>query len=168
VPTFSDQDHQRTDYSILQNSPIVLYHRPLTMAADIDALHAEGYRILEVDCSNFGDIPSFAPQLGLILQFWGEWHGGLNAFNDYLSDVRFPDSGCLAVALAHFDALHSNAADFAAGLADIFASSSRYHALFGRRLIMMLQVDECSFHLPPVGACPVIWNRKEFLDKSRT
>ena len=101
MPTFSDQDHQRTDYSILQNSPIVLYHRPLTMAADIDALH-------------------------------------------------------------------SNAADFAAGLADIFASSSRYHALFGRRLIMMLQVDECSFHLPPVGACPVIWNRKEFLDKSRT
>ena len=168
MPVFSEQDYQRTDYSILQNSPVVMYCQRSLLVGDIDALRIEQYRVLEVDCSAFSGTASFAKHIGSTLQLWGEWHGGLDAFNDYLSDLPFPDSDCLALALIHFDALHSKATEFLEHLVDIFASASRYHAFFGKRLILMLQVDNGRFRLPPVGASPVIWNRKELLDASRT
>jgi len=162
------QAKQRTDYSILQNGLVVMYHRASFLAADSDDLRAEGYAIQEVDCSAFPDIESFSRHISDTLNFWGEWHGGLDALNDYLSDLPFPDSDCMALSLVRFDVLHSKATQFAEGMVDVFASSSRFHSLFGRRLILLVQVDDGRFHLPPVGASPVVWNRKEFFDSSRT
>jgi hypothetical protein len=47
-------------------------------------------------------------------------------------------------------------------IADIFAENSRRHILFGRKLILLIQVRSRDFNLAAVGSCPVLWNGSEF------
>jgi hypothetical protein len=46
--------------------------------------------------------------------------------------------------------------------ADIFANNSRRHILFGRKLILLIQVSNRGFNLATVGSCPVLRNGSEF------
>ena len=50
---------------------------------------------------------------------------------------------------------------------DIFAANSRLAMLVGHRMVCLLQTDDPRLKLPPVGATPVVWNGKEWLEKNR-
>jgi hypothetical protein len=56
---------------------------------------------------------------------------------------------------------------FCTALLDIFATQSRAHLLFGRRLFAMVQSDDPRLSIGPVGAAPVTWNRREWLGQVR-
>jgi hypothetical protein len=71
------------------------------------------------------------------------------------------------VVLERFDQLYSRTPEWAWTFLDIFASQSRRHLLFGERLLVLLQSDDPRLLVRPVGACPVGWNRREWLDSSR-
>ena len=54
------------------------------------------------------------------------------------------------------------------GMLDAFADASRLWSLFGRRLIVLVQVDDPSYVGPPdLGATPAEWNGREWMTKDR-
>jgi hypothetical protein len=65
----------------------------------------------------------------------------------------------LVVVLREFDTME---ATIGLPLADIFAHNSRYHMLFGRKLLLLLQVTTRDYKPGEVGAYPVLWNQAEF------
>ena len=51
---------------------------------------------------------------------------------------------------------------------DAFADASRLWSLFGRRLIVLVQVDDPSYVGPPdLGARPAQWNGREWMTNDR-
>ena len=55
----------------------------------------------------------------------------------------------------------------AEALLDIFAGTSRYKLLTGRRLITLVQADEPSIRFEKLGGVSAEWNRREWLNKDR-
>jgi len=52
-------------------------------------------------------------------------------------------------------------------VADVFARAVRYHMLFGRRLLILIQSENPNIQLGRLGGLAPIWNRREWLNKSR-
>jgi hypothetical protein len=50
---------------------------------------------------------------------------------------------------------------------DIMAGQARSAALFGRRMMCLVQSDDPDIRFEPVGATPVMWNDAEWLDAKR-
>jgi hypothetical protein len=50
---------------------------------------------------------------------------------------------------------------------DIVADHARQAAVHGGRLLCLVQSDDPDLRLEPVGAQPVLWNRREWLDSAR-
>ncbi len=68
---------------------------------------------------------------------------------------------------SHYDYVARQMPDVAWRVLDIIASQARYFLLFGRRLLALVQSDDPRLHFKPVGACPVDWNGREWLNKDR-
>lgn len=83
----------------------------------------------------------------------------MNALNDCLSDLRIAEAGMIVV-FRHFEIVEKLMAQ---ALVEAFANNSRRHILFGRKLLLLVQVNSRDFKLMDVGSCPVFWNRLEYL-----
>ena len=102
-------------------------------------------------------------QLKTKLSFPDYYGENWDALNDCLSDLEITDEGQI-VLFRRLDNLDTNRVHM---LLDIFASNSRLQMLFGKRLIVLAQVDNPNYQIDPVGATPVMWNGAEWLDKNR-
>jgi len=92
------------------------------------------------------------------LPFPDYYGNNLDALNDCLSEIDILGEG-LVVVLRNFDMA---AEEIRQKTADIFANNSRRHILFGRKLILLIQVSSRDFNLATVDSCPVLWNGSEF------
>jgi hypothetical protein len=160
-------DFERLDYALLQNGPISLYYRSEVLAADLDWLTAHEYRIDSFDCSVWRGEKDMHAGLAEKLNFPKYPFPNLDGLNDFLSDLDISETGGRVLVFHRFDMFVAKDPSIAWTLLDIVASNSRYFLLLGKHLMSLVQSDDPKIQFNPVGACPVTWNRKEWLNKSR-
>jgi RNAse (barnase) inhibitor barstar len=161
------EEWQRLDWQILQNSAVALYFEPSVLRADISWFEAQRYRVLSFDARPYGSCEALLTALGGLLSFPEHFGRNLAAFNDCLSDVAVPDDGGLLLVMHHFDSFSATARREAQALLDICAHQSRRFLLIGRRFLLFAHSDDPRVDFEPVGATPVMWNPKEWLNSSR-
>ena len=148
----------RLDWAILRNGWSTLYCKQAVLETDLVWFRKEDFEIIDIDCSDWDTPESIHESLSRNLSFPGYYGYNLDALNDSLSNVQISTAG-LIVVLRNF---HLAEADIRQKIVDIFANNSRRHILFGRKLILLLQVDSRDFDVADVGSCPVPWNNAEF------
>ena len=167
MAAFSESELDRVDWSLLQNGSVNLYWRSDVLDADLMWLENHAYDIDKFDCSTWGNEGDLHKALKKQLNFPDYYGGSLNALNDVLSDIRIPEESGRALVFRRFDSFNAQFPKLAWQFLDILDLNSQRAALFGRRLIALLQSDDPRITFEPVGARPVLWNRKESLNKSR-
>jgi RNAse (barnase) inhibitor barstar len=158
---------QRLDWRLLQNGSVSLYFRDEALDADLGWLRENAYQVEEVDALAWTSAKDMHQALATALTFPDHYGRNLDALNDCLSDVDVPDAGGLVLVFRRFDAFATLDRKVADGLLDILAWNARRFLLFGRRLLVLLQSDDPQLALAPVGATPVMWNPREWLDRDR-
>ena len=154
---------QRIDWKIFQNGWTCLYWRQEVLKKDLDWFRKENFEVITFDCSNWEQSEKIHEALKRQLHFPEFYGKNLEALNDCLSELKINDSG-IVIVFEHFQFVEKN---YAYQLLDVLANNSREHILFGRKLLTLIQVEDPNYHTDPIGACPVLWNNSEWLDKNR-
>lgn len=157
------EEWRRLDWQILQNGWTSLYWQESILNTDLDWFRQEKYKILELDCSKWTDESRIHKDLQGVLGFPDYYGENLNALNDCLSDMEIIETGLLIV-FRHFQVVEK---ELAHKLLDVFADNSRRQGLFGRRLLTLVQTDNPTYQIEPVGSDPVLWNGAEWLNSKR-
>jgi hypothetical protein len=167
MAVFHERGSQRLDWMLLHNGPVTLYYRSDILGTDLAWLQEQGYHVEPFDCMSWLTIDALHDAVAVQLQFPDYYGRNLHAFNDCLSDLLIPEqSGCVLVFL-RYDAFAARFPDVAWQVLDIIAVQARYFLLRGRRLLALVQSDDPRIAFAPIGACPVLWNSHERLDKQR-
>ena len=154
---------QRIDWSILQNGWTSLYWKNEILEKDLEWFKIENYSIVDFDCKTWTDEKQMHRQLKEKLDFPDYYGENFDALNDCLSDIEILDAGQI-VAFRHLDSCDIKLAHI---LLDVFANNARRQMLFGKRLIILVQVDNPNYQIDEVGATPVMWNGAEWLNSNR-
>ncbi|MFH1221551.1 MAG: barstar family protein, partial [Candidatus Micrarchaeota archaeon] len=154
---------QRLDWLILQNGCLSLYWRTELLQKDIEWFKKENYRVVEFDCKSWNSETEMHEQLKKKLNFPDYYGKNFPALNDCLSDLEIIGTGQIVV-FHHLDSIDGKTIHI---LLEIFANNARKQLLFGKRLIVLSQVDNPNFQTDPVGSTPVLWNGYECFDKNR-
>jgi hypothetical protein len=88
------------------------------------------------------------------------WPGFTDGLTDHLLNA---DRQQVVLVLAGLDTAITRPGNEVVVLLDLLASVGRWHLLFGRRLICLVDTDDPDLDLPPLGAEHVRWSRHEFL-----
>jgi len=155
------------DFSLLQNSPVVLYFHSEVLDEDTAALRREGYQIEKFDCTGWHAESNFHADIAARLAFPDYYGRNLDAFNECIGDIEVPDAGGTALVFCRFDLFTLREPRVAQVILDIMASASRHQLMFGRRLLTMVQSNDPRIDFQPIGAQPVMWNPREWLNKNR-
>lgn len=154
---------QRLDWSILENGWISLYWKNEILVKDLQWFKTEKYSIVDFDCKTWVDENEMHRQLRQKLNFPDYYGENFDALNDCLSDLEILDAGQI-VTFRHLDRFDIKRVHI---LLDVFANNARRQMLFGKRLIVLAQVDNPNYQLDQVGATPVMWNGAEWLNSNR-
>ena len=79
-----------------------------------------------------------------------------------MTDVDIPDASGLVIALDNFTPAHRSEV-----LLDVLAGAQRHWLLFGRRLVMVLRIDDQRYEGPTIGALKPFWNGREWANANR-
>ena len=168
MASFSESDTDGLDFRLMQNGAITLYFQRAVLEADLAWLRDRGYRIETIDCR---EPETLRDQLSEALRFnenYGhDWNGNLNALNDGFGDVAIDPRGGTVFCFLRYDLVQTSEPSVAHAILDIIESNSRFHLLFGRRLLALVQSDDPRIQFEPLGARPAQWNRNEWLDRNR-
>jgi RNAse (barnase) inhibitor barstar len=164
---FDQEDLGLPDWHIFQNGWVVLYWRQEILSADINRLAARGYKVFQFDGEGWTAPADALSDLGRTLSFPHYYGQNLDAFNDCLGDIDVPMDGGVVLVFRHYDRFAARHRDAAQAILDICADNARRFMLFGQRLATLVQSDDPKLSFAPVGSTPVLWNRREQLDKTR-
>jgi RNAse (barnase) inhibitor barstar len=169
MAAFRDEpgEHQRLDYRLFQSGPVVMYFDSRILEEDLKWLLENAYLVDVCDASEWHTRSEALAAIARQLEFPEYFGGNLDALNDCLGDLPVADGSGRAVVLKRYDKAVAHLGSFASDLLDVFATQSRRHLLHGRRLIALVQSDDPRLSVEPVGACPVLWNPREWLDTTR-
>jgi len=162
-----ESEWQRLDLRLLQNSPVALYFRPEVLNEDVVQLRSVGYGIDDFDCTLWRTDSDFHADISARLAFPSYYGRNLDAFNDCIGEIEIPESAGRAIVFRRFDLFAQREPGVAQDILDIMASTSWHFLLFGRRLLTIAQSDDPAIAFASVGAHPVMWNPREWLNKNR-
>jgi RNAse (barnase) inhibitor barstar len=162
-----EEEGERLESRLLQNGCVVLYHNPFLMEEHSSELVSAGWRFTEAYVAKEGTIDEFFDQVAATLDFPDYFGRNLNALNDCMGDISFPETGRLAIGLERFDVIAHRDPVFAHAVLDIFARRERKFLLEGKRLLFLVQSSDADIFFPVVGSFPVLWNYLEWLDSKR-
>jgi RNAse (barnase) inhibitor barstar len=165
--TSDPAEWQRLDWQLLQNSPVALYFSNAILADDVSWFHQYGYRVLSIQVADFVSRDALLVALGELFAFPHYFGRSLDAFNDCLSDVEVPTDGGLVLVLHDFNLYAKSSPDVAHAILDIVADNSRRFLLTGRRFVTLVHSSDPAINFEPIGATPVLWNPKEWLNSKR-
>ncbi len=163
---FSDNEelNNRLDWRILQNGWTSVYLKDEILKEDLSWFSKENFRVVEFDCTTWISDDVMHKELSTKLEFPDYYGKNFSALNDCLWSLEIlQDSGLVIV----FNGLDEMDQDHAHVLLDIFAWNARHHMLLGNKLITLVKVEDPQYEIQPVGACPVMWNPREWLDSDR-
>lgn len=163
------------DWVILRDGGVALYWRTEILEADLNWLESKGYTTISFETGDWLSERQMHDALKANLSFPAYYGNNLNALDECLwDDLIVPEAGGLVLALKHYDqftrtvpgnpAYEKKVAEI---VLDIFARAVRYHMLFGRRLLILLQSDDPRIQFDRLGGTPASWNPREWLNKNR-
>ncbi len=91
----------------------------------------------------------------------------MSAFGDCLGEIEIPEVGGRVIVFHRFDRFARREVEIAQQALDIVATTAWRYLLLGRRLVALVQSDDPNITFGPVGAHPVMWNPREWLNKDR-
>jgi hypothetical protein len=160
-------DLRRLDWALLQNGAITIDLRTEFLTEDVEWLQSQTYRIDSFDCSLWSSEEGMHEALASRLEFPDYYGRNLNALKDCISDIEIPEGSGRVLLFRRYDTFAAEHPKVAWYVLDIIENQSRLLLLFGRRLLALVQSDDPKISFEPVGARPVMWNRREWLNKSR-
>jgi RNAse (barnase) inhibitor barstar len=158
---------ERLDVRLLQSGAIALYHKHVVLAQDVVWFQQAGYRVHTLDAAPWKTPADFHADAKRELAFPDYYGLNLAAWIDCLGDLDVPDESGVAVQIRHFDAFARLEPEFAHTILDSIESASRRFLISGRRLLALVQSDDPRIRFERVGALPVNWNPREWLDADR-
>jgi RNAse (barnase) inhibitor barstar len=164
---FRYEDLQRVDWELLQNDPIALYYRKEILESDLSWLREYEYDVDQFNCKDWQKEDDLHEAFAIQLKFPAYYGRNLDALNDCLGDLVIPEQSGRVLVFHRYDQFVVQFPEVAEHVLDIIASQARSFLLFGLRLIILVQSDNPRLTFNPVGACPVTWNRREWLNKNR-
>lgn len=157
----------RLDYRLLLDGGVCLYHSVDILSEDLSWLRSERYRIYEFDCRTWRTIADFHVDAASILEFPSYYGRTLDAFADCIGEIEVDDAGGTALVLRGADSVRLGDGRFLYAVLDVLVGATRSNLLFGRRFLTLLQVDNPAAQFEPVGAVPIPWSPREWLNAER-
>ncbi|RYX85107.1 barnase inhibitor [bacterium] len=153
-------------FELFRSGPVALFHKPPILQEMVTYFEERGYIVHDFACSAYVEKSDVLREVGARLDFPFEV-SNLDGFNDFLGDVKVPIESGLVLVFTNFDSFHGLHPHYAQQILEIIADQSRNNLLCGRRFIALVQSNDPSIKLEPIGARSTQWNRKEWLDKDR-
>lgn len=157
----------RLDWKILQNTAICLYYQLNVLEDDLSWFKKNNFLVYTFDCSQWRSVNDFHDDVNRQFKFPDYYGRNLDAFNDCLSDIEISGESGMVIVFSKFDHFYRKFSNIAYSILNIIATNSRYFLLTGQKLITLVQSEDPRIEIAPVGACPVMWNQKEWLNKNR-
>jgi RNAse (barnase) inhibitor barstar len=158
---------ERLDVRLLQSGAIALYHKHAVLAQDVAWFQQAGYRVHTLDAALWKAPADFHADAKRELSFPDYYAANLAAWIDCLGDLDVPAEGGVVLQIRHFDSFTRLDPQFAHTILDSIESTSRRFLIVGRRLLALVQSDDARIRFERVGALPVNWNPREWLDADR-
>jgi hypothetical protein len=158
---------QRLDWKLLERGAVALYHKSGVLSADLGWLRQHGYRVHELNAGAWNTPEAFHADVQRALAFPPYYAKNLASWIDCLPEIDVPDEGGLALVFRRYDAFAKAQPQLAQTILDSLESTSRRFLLTGRRLLALVQSDDPRIWFERVGAMPVTWNPREWLDADR-
>jgi hypothetical protein len=167
----TDLDQDRA-YCMLNFSPVTLFWRSQVLDETTAWLSAHSYQVTGFDSSGWSTEHDLHRDIAAAL-FPGPYGDNLDALSDLMRSVAdqeygwSPDDTGLALVFTGYDAFAARCPRVAQIVLEIMAETSRHAALFGRRIMCLVQSNDPHIRFEPVGATPVDWNDAEWLNSAR-
>jgi RNAse (barnase) inhibitor barstar len=108
------------------------------------------------------------------LSFPDYYGKNLNALDECMcEDIAIPDDGGLVIVLRRYDEFakevqfYASECTFAEVVLHVLGKAVRYHMLFGRRLLILVQSGDPRVRFENLAAVAAQWNPREWLAKNR-
>jgi hypothetical protein len=160
-------DRERLDWMLFQNGGVVLYHKQQVLAEHSAALVREGYQLRELDANGWKDARTFHEDVKRVFSFPSHYTNNLASLVDALAELEIPAGGAVAVQMRRYDRFAKVESHLAWSILDAMETTSRRLLLTGRRLLTLVQSDDPRIKFERVGAMPVNWNPREWLESDR-
>jgi hypothetical protein len=163
----SSVDRERLDWLLFQNGGVVLYHKHQILAEHVAWLVREGYQLRELDANAWSNPRAFHDDVKRVFEFPSHYSPNLASFVDSLAELEIPAGGAMAVQMRRYDRFAKVDSHLAWTILDALETTSRRLLLTGRRLLTLVQSDDPRIKFERVGAMPVNWNPREWLETDR-
>ncbi|MGH2768386.1 MAG: barstar family protein [Actinomycetota bacterium] len=167
------EEWQRLDWALLQVGSVSLFWRREVLDEAVRWLEENGYAIRQMDAAGWRSDDDLHDAMSRALDFPDYYGRNLNALLDCLEDVATyeygsdPTSSGTAVVVLGYDAFTAWDKDLAQRVLHLVALAGRRALLVGHRMIFLIQSNDPKLRFEDVGAQPVRWNPKEWLNKAR-
>lgn len=158
---------ERLDWKLLERGAIALYHRSSVLSQDLAWFRQHGYVIHELNAGGWPTPAEFHADVERTLKFPDYYGKNLASWVDCVAEIDVPDESGVALVFRRYDAFAKAQPQLAQTILDSLESTSRRFLLTGRRLLALVQSDDPRIRFERVGAMPVTWNPREWLDADR-
>jgi RNAse (barnase) inhibitor barstar len=158
---------ERLDWKLLERGAVALYYKGSVLSQDLAWLRRQNYVVHELDAAKWTEPAHFHEAVKPALGFPSYYAKNLASWIDCTSELDVPDEGGMALVFRHYDAFAKSQPQFAQTVLDSIETTSRRFLLTGRRLLALVQSDDPRIRFERVGAMPVTWNPREWLDSDR-
>jgi RNAse (barnase) inhibitor barstar len=158
---------QRLDWRLLERGAVALYYKSSILAADLGWFRQAKYVVHEMNGTAWDTPATFHADVQRALAFPEYYAKNLASWIDCLGELPVPDDGGTVLVFRRYDAFAKAQPQLAQTILDSIESTSRRFLLTGRRLLALVQSDDPRIRFERVGAVPVTWNPREWVDSER-
>jgi RNAse (barnase) inhibitor barstar len=158
---------ERLDWRLLERGAVALYHKGAVLSQDLGWLRQQRYVIHEMDAAQWTEPSHFHDAVRATLSLPSYYTKNLASWIDCAAELPVPDESGMAIVFRRYDAFARAQPQFAQTILDSLETTSRRFLLTGRRLLALVQSDDPRIRFERVGALPVTWNPREWLDSDR-
>jgi RNAse (barnase) inhibitor barstar len=170
MATFTENESNSLDYTILRDGGVSLYRRKDFLQQDGGKLSEAGYKLFHFACERWTSEDEMHQNLLKELSFPSYYGNNLNALDEVMAEIDVPATGGVALVLFHYDKF-AQGIGAAYGLSEtvlhILSKTSHEFLLTGRRFLTLVQSDDPNLSFPQLGRRAPSWNSREWLNKDR-
>lgn len=165
--TKAPEEVQRLDWRLMERGAIALYHRSSVLSGDLGWFRQQQYVIHELNALTWQTPADFHAEAQRVLGFPSHYSKNLAGWVDCLPELEVPDQSGMILVFRRYDVFAKAQPQLAQTILDSIESTSRRFLLTGRRLLALVQSDDPRIRFERVGAMPVTWNPREWLESDR-
>lgn len=158
---------QRLDWRLLERGAIALYYKSSVLSADLGWFRQAKYVVHEMNGVAWDTPAAFHADVQRSLGFPDYYSKNLASWIDCLAELPVPDESGTVLVFRRYDVFAKAQPQLAQTILDSIECTARRLLLTGRRLLALVQSDDPRIRFERVGAVPVTWNPREWVDSER-